>query len=66
MLGVTSGSELFWNKRDQTVRKENAMRIWIHLPFNENRKIISIQKWNFDLPWNYLKLSEQQLSSLKK
>ena len=65
MLGVTSGSELFWNRRDWTVRKGDDMWIWIQLPFNENRMKISIKKATFDLPWNYLKLCKYQLSSLE-
>ena len=42
MLGETAGSELFWSKRNQTVRKGNAMWIWIQLPKsheNFNKKI---------------------------
>ena len=65
MLNVTPGSELFWNRRDQTVRKGHAMWIWIQLPFNENEIKISIKKSTFDLLWNYLKLCEHQLSSSK-
>ena len=47
------------------MRKENAMWIYIQLSFNENCMKISIKKLTFDLPWNYLQLSEHQPSSLK-
>ena len=65
MLSVALGSELFCNRSDQTVRKGSGSWIWIQLPFNENRMKISIKKSNFSLPWNYLKLCEHQLLSLK-
>ena len=65
MLGVTSGSKLFWNSRDWTVRIGDGMWIWIQLLFNENHKKISIKKATFDLPWNHLKLCKYQLSSLE-
>ena len=65
MLSVALGSELFCNRSDQTVRKGSGSWIWIQLPFNENRMKISIKKSNFSLPWNYLKLCENQLLSLK-
>ena len=52
MLSVALGSELFCNRSDQTVRKGSRMKI-------------SIKKSNFSLPWNYLKLCENQLLSLK-
>ena len=65
MLGVTSGSELLWNRRNQAAKKENAMWIQIQLPFNKNYLKISIKKPTLDLPWNYLKLSKNKLSSLK-
>ena len=35
MLAVTSGLELFSNRRDRTERKENGMWICIQLPFNK-------------------------------
>ena len=50
MLWVTSVSELFQNRRDQTIRKGNAMSIWIQLPATENHMKISIKKSTFDLP----------------
>ena len=64
-MGVTWGLGMFWNKRDWTVRKGDGMWIWDQLPFNENRKKISIKKAIFDLPWNYLKLYKYQLSLLE-
>ena len=60
MLGVTSGSELFWNRRNWTVRKGNGMWIWIQLPFNENRMEILIKKQLSIYPeiiWNYVNIS---------
>ena len=65
MLSVTWGSELFWNRRDWTMRKRDGMWIWIQLPFIKNRMKISIKKATFGLPWNYLKLCKYQLSTLK-
>ena len=65
MLCVTSGSELFWNRRNWTTTNRNVMWIWIQLPFNENRMKISIKKSILDLQWNYLELYKHQLSSLK-
>ena len=65
MLGVTSGSELFWNRRNRSVRNGNIMWICTQLPFNENRMKISIKKSALDLPCNCPKLSKYQFSSLK-
>ena len=48
MVGVTSWSELFCNRRDRTVRNGDDM--WIQLPFNENCIKISIKKSAFGLP----------------
>ena len=62
MLGVTSGPELIWNRRDWTVRKGNGMWILIQLPFNENYMTVSIKNSAFHLPWNYLKSYEYQLN----
>ena len=58
MFGGTSGSKL--------LRKRNGMWIWIQWLFNKNRKKIPIKKLTFDLPWNYLKSLEHQLSWWKK
>ena len=65
MLGVTSGSELFWNRMNRSGRNGNIMWIFTQLPFNENRMKISIKKSALDLPCNYPKLSKYQFSSLK-
>ena len=53
MLSETSWSELIWNRKDWTVRKGNALWIWIQLSFIKNRMKISIK--NF---WFTLKLPE--------
>ena len=66
MLGVPSGSEMFWNRRYWTVRKGYIMWIWIQLTVNKNCMEILIKISTFNLPWNYLKLCEHQLLSLKK
>ena len=66
MLDVTSGSELFWNRRNWTVRKGYTMWIWIQLPSKKECMRILVKKSTFDLPWNYLTLCERQLASLKK
>ena len=50
MLGVTSGSKLFRSRKNRSERKENAMRIKIKSPFNEDRMKISIKKLTFYLP----------------
>ena len=50
MLGVTSGSELSWNRKDWALKKWNTMWILIQLPANEN-----CIKFNFRLT---LKLPE--------
>ena len=59
-MGVTSGSELLWNRRNWTVRKGDGMWIWIQLPFNENCMEILIKKTTFGLPgiiWNYANIT---------
>ena len=66
MLGVTSGSKLFWNRRNWTLRKAYTMWTWIQLPCKKECMKILVKKSTFDLLWNYLTLCERQLASLKK
>ena len=63
MLGVTSGSELFWDRRNQTEKKEMPYEFRFNYLLNENRLKISVKKSAFDLPWDY---SKNKLSLLKK
>ena len=51
MLCVTSESELFWNRRDWTVRNVYTIGIWIQLHFNKNSMKILIKNSTFDLQW---------------
>ena len=59
-LLVLTSSELFWNRRDRSVRKGYTMWIWIKLPFNENRMKISIKNQLSIYPeitWNYANIN---------
>ena len=49
MLGVTLGSELFWNRRDRTVKEKKWCVNLESIPFNENRMKISIKNSTVDL-----------------
>ena len=69
MLGVTSGSELFWNSEGSNFKKKKWHVNLDSITFQRNYKNrikISIEKSTLDLPWNYLKFSEHQLFIIKK
>ena len=57
MLGVTGGIELW--------EKEMVCEFGFIYFSSEIAWQFQLQKSTFDLPWNYLKLCEHQLSTLK-